>query len=235
VAGSFPSDITLVNWPQIDYWLGPVIGVSEEEKQKTLAGRAGSESQLRALDSNRSSPPRRRTGLSRHQAARRHHRHQERPGEIRLHPRKPPHQSRIHRLGTARRIAIRPNGAEKFADSVGIGCYRIDLHPSTGGQNYIDVGSWPFQIPLGSLIPQRVENLLPAVQKPGRDAHHQWLLSPAPVEWNIGESAGALAAHCLQNNLTPRGVRNNENQLKDFQRVLKAQGVELDWPTIYSV
>jgi hypothetical protein len=56
-----------------------------------------------------------------------------------------------------------------------------------------------------------------------------------PVEWNIGESAGALAAHCLQNNLTPHGVRNNENQLKDFQRVLERQGVELDWPTIYNV
>ena len=58
------------------------------------------------------------------------------------------------------------HGAEKFYDSVGIGAYRIDLHPSTG-VNYIDVGSWPFQIPLGALIPVRVENLIPACKNIG--------------------------------------------------------------------
>src|SRR5207237_5881293 len=51
--------------------------------------------------------------------------------------------------------------AERFPDSVGVGSYRIDLHPSTGGNNYIDVSSLPFQIPLGALIPLRVENLMP--------------------------------------------------------------------------
>ena len=52
--------------------------------------------------------------------------------------------------------------AETFEDSVGIGYYRIDLHPSTGGDNYIDISCLPFQIPLGALLPRRVENLLPA-------------------------------------------------------------------------
>ena len=32
---------------------------------------------------------------------------------------------------------------EPYADSVGIGYYRIDLHPSTGGDNYVDVASLP--------------------------------------------------------------------------------------------
>ncbi len=38
-----------------------------------------------------------------------------------------------------------------YADTVGVGMYRIDLHPSTGGDNYIDVASSPFEIPLGAL------------------------------------------------------------------------------------
>ena len=54
------------------------------------------------------------------------------------------------------------NKAEEFYDSVGVGFYYLDLHPSTGGDNYIDMPSLPFQIPLGALIPQQMNNLLPA-------------------------------------------------------------------------
>ena len=61
------------------------------------------------------------------------------------------------RRAAARRGNAQRRAAEKFSDSVGTGSYRIDLHPSSAGDNYIDVSSLPFQIPLGSLIPQRVE------------------------------------------------------------------------------
>src|SRR5262249_61304249 len=43
--------------------------------------------------------------------------------------------------------------AERFHDSVGVGSYRIDLHPSTGGGNYIDVTPLPVQIPVRALLP----------------------------------------------------------------------------------
>lgn len=56
---------------------------------------------------------------------------------------------------------LRPDGPEIFPDSVGTGCYRIDLHPRVNGAGYLDLGCWPFQIPLGAMIPVRVENLLP--------------------------------------------------------------------------
>ena len=38
------------------------------------------------------------------------------------------------------------------ADSVGVGSYAIDLHPSTAGDNYIDFAALPFQVPLGALL-----------------------------------------------------------------------------------
>jgi hypothetical protein len=38
---------------------------------------------------------------------------------------------------------------------VGIGCYRIDLHPRLNGAGYLDLGCWPFQIPLGAMVPVR--------------------------------------------------------------------------------
>ena len=80
--------------------------------------------------------------------------------------------------------------AEQFEDSVGVGSYRIDLHPSTGGDNYIDISSLPFQIPLGALIPQRVENLIPACKNLGVTHITNGCYRLHPVEWNIGESAG---------------------------------------------
>src|SRR5256714_12861686 len=43
--------------------------------------------------------------------------------------------------------------AERFLDSVGVGSYRIDLHPSSGGDNYLRRHSLPVQIPPGALIP----------------------------------------------------------------------------------
>jgi hypothetical protein len=122
--------------------------------------------------------------------------------------------------------------AEPFPDSVGVGSYRIDLHPSTGDNNYIDISSLPFQIPLGALIPLRVENLLPACKNLGTTHITNGCYRLHPVEWAIGEAAGALAAYCLEQKESPRSVRNSPKSLAAFQSRLVAQGVEIAWPRI---
>ena len=91
---------------------------------------------------------------------------------------------------------------------------------------------WVQQIPLGALIPVRVENLLPACKGLGVTAVTNGAYRVHPTEWNIGESAGALAAFCLQRGLKPRQVRNTPEHLADFQRELVSAGVELDWPRL---
>jgi hypothetical protein len=55
------------------------------------------------------------------------------------------------------------------------------------------------------------------------------------VEWNIGEAAGALAAFCLERKVTPHQVREREELLREFQSLLRAQGVELAWAQIRAV
>src|SRR5439155_15468967 len=52
--------------------------------------------------------------------------------------------------------------AEPFFDSVGIGHYRLDLHPSTAMRSSIYVRTTPFRGPMGALIPVRVRNVLAA-------------------------------------------------------------------------
>jgi hypothetical protein len=124
--------------------------------------------------------------------------------------------------------------AEVFEDSVGIGCYRIDLHPA-GAVNYIDVSSLPFQIPLGALIPVRMDNLLPACKNIGTTHITNGCYRLHPVEWNIGEAAGAVAAYAIDVNQPPRAVRSSKKLLGDLQASLRAQGFELEWPRIAAV
>ena len=122
-------------------------------------------------------------------------------------------------------------GAEFFDDSVGIGSYRIDLHMSTADRNYVDINSWPFQIPLGALLPVRVENLIPANKNIGTTHITNGCYRLHPVEWNIGEAAGALAAWCLDRERRPRQVRDDHGMLREFQRLLKGTlGFVLEWP-----
>ncbi|MBL7199541.1 MAG: FAD-dependent oxidoreductase [Anaerolineae bacterium] len=50
-----------------------------------------------------------------------------------------------------------------------------------------------------------------------------------PVEWNVGESAGALAAHCCDTGARPHQVRGDLALLRRFQYVLLQRGVPLAW------
>jgi hypothetical protein len=148
-------------------------------------------------------------------------------------------QGRVHRDRAARRhggpeatIASAKRRCRDVQRSVGVGSYRIDLHPSTGGINYIDISSLPFQIPLGALIPRRIENLLPAYKNLGTTHITNGCFRLHPVEWAIGEAAGALVAFCMESRLSPRSVRNTSKRLATFQSRLTAQGVEIAWPKV---
>jgi hypothetical protein len=123
------------------------------------------------------------------------------------------------------------NLAADFYDSVGIGYYHIDLHPSVAGNNYIDFDSLPFQIPLGALIPAITENLIPANKNIGTTHITNGCYRLHPVEWNIGEAAGSLIAFALKNKVTPQAVRNQKGLLNDFQKLIRSQGIETHWPS----
>ncbi len=118
---------------------------------------------------------------------------------------------------------------EFFPDTVGIGYYRIDLHPRTNGKNYFDVESLPFQIPLGALIPQRIENMLPVSKNIGTTHITNGAYRLHQVEWHIGEAVGCAISFCLKNGLMPRQLKNDKNKLEKFQRSLENEGIPLQW------
>lgn len=239
VPGTFASDVSLVNWPQNDYWLGNLFEVSDAEAAKHL--RAARELSLSLLHWMQTEAPRpdggagwkglgirgditgTEDGLAKYPYIRESRRIQAEFTVLEQHV-----STEVRaKLKGVKREDVR---AEEFADSVGVGSYRIDLHPSTGGDNYIDVSSVPFQIPLGALIPRRVRNLLPASKNLGVTHITNGCYRLHPVEWNIGEAAGALAAEAVRLGRLPTEIRNRPQLLEEFQRRLVAQGVELRWP-----
>ena len=157
----------------MDYWLGPLTGVSETEKQKHIEN--SKQLSLSLLYWMQTEAPRPDGGTGYPGLLLREDVVGTRDGLAKYPYVREARRVQAEFTVCEQHIAdTRPDGAEKFADSVGIGSYRIDLHPSCGksgdgsdGDNYIDVGNWPFQIPLGSLIPVRVENLLPACKNLG--------------------------------------------------------------------
>ncbi len=242
--GTYRSSITLVNWPQNDYWLGDLVTASASEsedyrneaKQLSLSllywmqtdaprpdggtGWKGLRLRKDIVDTE--------DGLGKAAYIRESRRIKAEFTILEEH------------VGTEMRAKImRVPAAEasaaRFHDSVGIGCYRIDLHPSAGGTNYIDVSSVPFQIPLGALIPIRVENLIAGCKNIGSTHITNGCYRLHPVEWNIGEAAGALAAHAVNTKQSPRAIRADGILLEAFQSVLQEQGFELAWPHIHPV
>jgi hypothetical protein len=74
-----------------------------------------------------------------------------------------------------------------------------------------------------------VENLLPACKNLGVTHITNGCYRLHPVEWNIGEAVGALAAFCVTKKHAPREVRAKAELLKEFQGQLTDQGVRLAW------
>ena len=85
------------------------------------------------------------------------------------------------------------------------------------------------------MIPIRLENLIPANKNIGTTYITNGCYRLHPIEWNIGESAGMLAAFRLNYHLKPRQVRNQHKHLRSFQSLLRSHGVELKWPQMFSV
>jgi hypothetical protein len=242
--GAFEQDVCLVNWPQNDYLLGNLAGVSDEEKadhirrakQLSLSLLYWLQTEAPRIDGGTGWPGLRlradvvgtEDGLAKCPYVRESRRIKADLTVVEHHVGT---EARMERTGLPRE-AVR---AEVFPDSIGVGCYRIDLHPSSGGDNYIDVSALPFQIPLGSLLPQRTENLIPACKNLGVTHLTNGCYRLHPVEWNIGEAAGMLAAYCLNRGIRPRAVRAQPPELEEFQRLLRAQGVELEWPNLRPV
>lgn len=219
-----PVDITLINWPQNDYFMNNIIETEDDEhnrymaKQLTLSFIYYLQTEVKRKDGGVGYP-----GL----------------------------KLRTDVLGTDDGCAMAPYIREsrrikaeftvteqmiskesnasprQFYDSVGVGSYNIDLHITTKSYDFFYIDTHVFEIPLGSLIPVKMKNLVPACKNIGTTHLTNGCYRLHPVEWNVGEVAGYLASFALTNNCSLKDVRNNH--LEEFQNLIINEGVQIRW------
>ncbi len=227
---ALPNDVALINWPGNDYSAGDLIGKSAAER--VTIEQAAKELALGFLYWLQTEAPRADGGFG--------------YPELKLRPdlmgtadglSQAPYIRESRRILARRRIVeqdVRAKGntlarSRPFTDSCGVGYYPLDLHAAVGNPRNLFEPTRPYQISLGALIPQRMVNLLAACKNLGVTHVSNGAYRLHPVEWNIGEAAGALAAFCCQHGVTPAHVDATPALLRQFQRHLLNRGMPLAW------
>ncbi|MBX9736782.1 MAG: FAD-dependent oxidoreductase, partial [Phycisphaerales bacterium] len=240
-------DITVINMVQMDYWQLPLLGVEPAERERALRG--AREQSLCWLYWMQTEAPR-------HDSTSRGYPGLRLRGDelgtadgfaksvyIR-EPRRLVARVMMHEghIGTHQRIrdghakslpnwSATPHGVcHPFADSIAIGHYPIDLHPSCAGRNNVYVPCTPYRIPMGSLIPVRLTNLLSAGKAIGVSHIVNATTRMHHSEWAIGEGAGTLASFCVRNGASPHAVHDSPAGIAHVRDALTAAGAPVDWP-----
>lgn len=233
IGGEFPHDIAMINWPANDYHGGNIIDAPPEllsmrlDEAKRLA--------LGFLYWLQTEAPRDDGGCG--------------YPELKLRPdimgtadglAQHPYIRESRRLKAYHTIreqeivaAYNPGSrAQLHHDSVGLGFYvYVDIHKCCNTD--LRPGSHqalrPFQIPLGALISPEVDNLVAGGKNIGTTHITNGAYRLHPMEWNIGESAGALAAFALDHGVSPGRVYHGKRLLRSYQEELARNGIPLYW------
>jgi FAD dependent oxidoreductase len=218
------ADVSLVNWAQNDYALHPLLDGPWSQAQVQAAAR---ELSLCLLHWLQTEAPR-----------------SDKPDSNRDHG-YPEWQPAPDLLGTpdglaqqvyvreSRRVVARdtltqlhlqqpPTGR---ADSVGIGSYNLDIHPTCVSGHGTNASVQPFELPLGTFIPASGVNLVPACKNLGVSHLANACTRVHPVEWLVGEVAGTLAAQFVAS-----GWPDSPQQRQQLQAALQQNGVPRHWP-----
>ncbi len=116
-------------------------------------------------------------------------------------------------------------GNKMFADAIAMGGYPIDIHsPDSEGMQHrhLKPGSW-YSIPYGSLVTEKIENLLVAGRCISVTHEACAAIRVTPIVMAIGQAAGCAAALSVSH-----GQNANQLDTELLRKNLKAQGVFLE-------
>ena len=109
----------------------------------------------------------------------------------------------------------------RFADTIGLGGYYLDVHPPRGGDKKLESMRYPlepFEIPYRCLLPQKVDQLLIAGRCASATAPAFGAIRVIPCCMVQGQAAGAAAALSAQ-----KGLRLKDLPVETLQEMLRHQ------------
>ena len=127
-----------------------------------------------------------------------------------------------------------------YRTAIAVGDYPIDQHhgKNTNAPDLYFVPVPSFSIPLGSLIPEGVDNLIVAEKSISVSNLVNGASRLQPVVMEIGQAAGTLAALCVQEKISPRqaSIRKvQDNLLKSKAYLLPFLDVKPDHPNFEAI
>lgn len=227
----YEGDVSLINWPQNDYFLGSIIDVSEKEKNKHIE--QSKQLSLSLLYWLQTEAPREGGGKGYPELRLRKDLFDTEDGLAKY-----PYireSRRIKALYTIKEEDVsiesrKAEGIKEYDDSVGVGSYHLDLHTTTQSKRSMYIPTYPYEIPLKSLIPVKATNLIAGCKNIGTTHITNGCYRLHPTEWNIGEVAGYLSSYMIDKQLTAQDVAKSSEEVQAFQQLLLEQGVQLHWP-----
>jgi hypothetical protein len=148
--------------------------------------------------------------------------------------------------GDIQTVINQRNRATVYPDSVGIGHYAIDFHPCMqnspaeapnnrerdGGRNG-EGQAYPFQIPLRSMIPQKIDNMLVAGKSIAASHVAAAAYRVQSFEWSVGAAAGNTAVYALEKGVLPYQLVENLPQKSVQLQELRARIEGQSNPTMF--
>jgi FAD dependent oxidoreductase len=115
------------------------------------------------------------------------------------------------------------------ADSIAVGWYNMDIHPTVESGHGVNAKVRPFEIPLGCLVPRDCDNLIAACKNISVTHLVNAATRVHPIEWAIGEAAGVLAAYCVESAVLPSAVAQSPVAIAAVQAALVSIGGQIHW------
>jgi hypothetical protein len=112
--------------------------------------------------------------------------------------------------------------------AVAFGSYPIDLQAREKGQTGSALnGTNPYGIPLGVMVPKKVDGLLVASRSASYDTVAHGSARTVPVGMALGQAAGVAAKLAIEKNVSFRKMAHSYEMIQEIRAILTKQGVDL--------
>jgi FAD dependent oxidoreductase len=119
------------------------------------------------------------------------------------------------------------------SDSVGVAWYNMDIHPTVVSGHGVNARVRPFTLPLGAFVQTACPNLIPACKNIGVTHLVNAATRVHPIEWLIGEVAGIMACHVLQQSVNSAAnvaaIFKSIIERSTLQKKVSEAGIPLAW------